>query len=379
LRILRIVHRLHPPDIGGISLHAHALSKAQANMGHHVTVFTSRQYGMLRHEFRDGYEIYRFPELAHPLENPLTLSMMPALMTADLRRVDIVHAHSHLFFSTNLAALKRKLSSTPLVITNHGFRVQRGPWLDLAQDVYLATMGAWTLRAADKVISLTTDEARRVCSLGVPASKSVIIPNGVDVDLFRPTGEPETDDTILWAGRFVEEKGVKYLLEAVRLVSNEMPSARLLLAGYGPLEDPLKSYTRQLGVSKNVIFRGPVDQATLASLMNKSSVFALPSLSEGLPNVVLEAMACAKPVVATDGIGLNSVISDAGVFVPAKDPRSLADAILRLMSDRALRTELGQHGRSIVVKNHSWKTVAEATTRLFQELVVLKRNARHAT
>jgi glycosyltransferase involved in cell wall biosynthesis len=85
---------------------------------------------------------------------------------------------------------------------------------------------------------------------------------------------------------------------------------------------------------------------------------------------VLEAIACAKPVVATDQIGLNTVIGDAGIFVPPRDPRSLADAIRRLLSDRALRTELGQHGRSIVVKNHSWKTVAEATTRLFQELVV---------
>jgi glycosyltransferase involved in cell wall biosynthesis len=82
------------------------------------------------------------------------------------------------------------------------------------------------------------------------------------------------------------------------------------------------------------------------------------SLGEGLPNVVLEAMACAKPLIATDGIGLNSVIGGAGIFAPARDPRSLAKAIIRLMSNRALRTKLGQHARSIVVKRHSWKMVA---------------------
>jgi len=369
LKVLRIVHRLHPPDIGGISIHAHALSQAQASMGHEVVVFTSRQHGMSRHEFRSGYEIYRFPELAHPLENPLTVSMMPALIGADLRRVDVVHAHSHLFFSTNLAALKRKLSSTPLVITNHGFRVQRGSCLDLLQDIYLNTVGAWTLRAGDKVISLTTDEARRVCSLGVPANKSVVVPNGVDVDLFHPTSEPETDNTILWAGRFVEEKGVKHLLDAMKLISKEMPAVRLLLVGYGPLEDRLRSHAQQLGLSNSVIFQRPVDQRRLASLINKSAVFALPSLSEGLPNVVLEAMACAKPVVATDQIGLNTVIGDAGIFVPATDPQSLAAAILQLLSDRALRSRLGQRGRSIVVERHSWKIVAEAATRLFQQLI----------
>jgi glycosyltransferase involved in cell wall biosynthesis len=338
-------------------------------MGHDVVVFTSRQYGMPKHEFRNGYEVYRFPELAHPLENPLTVAMMPALMRAGLRRVDVVHAHSHLFFSTNLAALKRKTSSTPLVITNHGFRVQRGRWLDLLQDLYLATAGAWTLRAADKIISLTKDEGRRVCSLGVPRRRSIVIPNGVDVNLFRPAGEPEAEGTVLWAGRFVEEKGVKYLLEAVRLISEEMLSVRLLLVGYGPLEDRLKSYTQQLGITKNVVFRAPVDQRTLASLMNKSAVFALPSLSEGLPNVVLEAMACAKPLIATDGIGLNSVIGGAGIFVPAKDSRSLAEAIIRLLSDRALRNKLGQYARSTVVKRHTWRSVAEGTTQLFQQLV----------
>jgi len=369
LRILRIVHRLHPPDIGGISIHAHVLSQAQASMGHDVTVFTSRQYGMPRHEFRDGYEIHRFPEVAHPLENPLTLSMMPALIATDLRQFDVVHAHSHLFFSTNLAALKRKISSTPLAITNHGFRVQRGTGLGLLQDLYLATAGAWTLRAADKIVSLTEDEARRVRSLGVDPSKSIVIPNGVDVNQFRPTGEPDVEGTVLWAGRFVEEKGVKYLLEAARLILKEMPSLRVLLVGYGPLENRLKSYAEQLGLSKNVAFHAPVDQTVLASLMNKSSVFALPSLSEGLPNVVLEAMACAKPLIATDGIGLNSVIGDAGIFVPPRDPRSLADAILRLLSDSALRAKLGQHARSIVVRKHSWKIVAEATTSLFRELI----------
>lgn len=365
------MHRLYPPDIGGVSIHADALSRAQVSMGHEVVVFTTRQSGMPRHEVRGGYEIYRFPELAHPFENPLTVSMMPALLTANLRRFDIVHAHSHLFFSTNLAALRRKISSTPLVVTNHGFRVERGRGMDLLQGIYLATVGGCTLRSADKVISLTSDEARRVSSLKVDPAKSIVIPNGVDLDLFHPTGGTEAKYTILWAGRFVEEKGLKYLLEAVRLISKGVPSVRLLLVGSGPLRDRLKSYAQQLGVSKNVVFRAFVDQATLASLMNESVLFALPSLSEGLSNVVLETMACAKPIVVTDGIGLNSAIGDAGVFVPARDPQSLAEAIMRLFSDEGLRIRLGQRGRSIAIKRFSWPTVAEAVSRVFQELLEL--------
>jgi len=362
------VHRLHPPDIGGISLQAEALSRMQASMGHDIVVFTSAQEGMPRHEFRSGYEIYRFPPLGHPLENPLVVTMIPTLMAIDLRRVDIVHAHSHLFFSTNLAALKRKISSTPLVITNHGFKVQRGLWMDLFQDAYLASAGRWTLRAADKVISLEGDGARRVCSMGVHPSKSIVIPNGVDIDLFRPKRDRTVDNSILWAGRFVEEKGVKYLLEAVRSISKKMPSIRLSLAGYGPLEDRLKSYTQQLDISGNVKFIGPVDHKTLASLMNECAIFALPNLGVELSSVMLEAMACARPFVATDGAAIKDEVGGAGMFVPPKDSESLAKAIMHLLSDEALRTRLGQRGRSIVVERFSWRRVAQAHTDLFQHL-----------
>jgi glycosyltransferase involved in cell wall biosynthesis len=78
-------------------------------------------------------------------------------------------------------------------------------------------------------------------------------------------------------------------------------------------------------------------------------------------------------VGATDGIGLSTVIGDAGIFVPTRGPRSLVDAILRLLSDRPLRIKLGQYARSTVVKRHSWKTVAETTTQLFRELVDLNK------
>jgi glycosyltransferase involved in cell wall biosynthesis len=280
-----------------------------------------------------------------------------------------VHAHSHLFFSTNLAALKRKMSSTPLVITNHGFRVQRGPWMDLLQDAYLATAGGWTLRAADKVISLENDEARRVCSLGVHPSKSIVIPNGVDIDVFRPTHVSAAGNSILWAGRFVEEKGVKYLLDAVSLISKKMPSIRLSLVGYGPLEDRLKSYAQHLDISRNVVFQGPVDHRTLASLMNECALLALPNLRAELSSVMLEAMACARPFVATDGTALIDAVGGAGVFVPARDSESLAEAILHLLSDEALRRKLGHRARSIAIQKYSWRTVAEAHTDLFQRLI----------
>ena len=83
-------------------------------------------------------------------------------------------------------------------------------------------------------------------------------------------------------------------------------------------------------------------------------------------------MACANPAITTDEIGLDGVMGDAGIFVPPRDPRSLADATLRLLSDSALRAKLGQHARSIVDRKHSWKVVAEAITELFQELIQLE-------
>jgi len=373
MRILRVVHRLFPPTVGGLSLHAHMLSVEQARLGHEVVVFTSLEQGYPEYERKDGYEIYRFESIVRPLNNPLTLRLLPSLLK--YHAFDILHAHSHLMFTTNLAALKAKSSAKPFVITNHGFKVERGRLLNFAQDIYLSSVGRLSLAAADSVVSFTEPEREKTIHAGVASRRAVLIPNGVDTRLFRPLPVEPVPHSVLWAGRYVPEKGVRYLLEAARLVVTTFPDARFFLVGYG---EGLSEATRlrdYLGLRDQVSLLPVMEQGKLLELINQCTIFALPSLSEGFPSTVLEAMSCGKPVVVTANIGMEGVVGDAGLYVPARDPTALANSIITLLANEEFSDKLGKRGRETAVSQYDWLQIVEKLNTLFTNLIENKRRS----
>jgi glycosyltransferase involved in cell wall biosynthesis len=373
MRILRVVHRLYPPKVGGLSYYAHLLSVAQARAGHEVVVLSTREGGYPEHEFRDGYEIYRHEALAWPWENPITIGVLGNLLSRSDGSFDILDAHSHLMFTTNLAAFKRHLSVNPLVITNHGFRVKRSVSLDFAQDIYLSSLGRWTLRAADYVVSLTESERRKTVSAGVPSEKAVVIPNGVDTGVFRPRASEPIPHSTIWAGRYVAEKGLAYLLEAAKIVTTKFPDAKFYLMGYGEERPRLIALRRQLKLEDNVILVSPSSQEEIVALLNKCTLFALPSLSEGFPLAVLEDMSCGKPVVVTSGIGLEEVVGDAGIYAQAGDSHELADAIMTILGDQRLGGSLGRRGRERATRYYDWRNVVSEVNDLFEKAIEERR------
>lgn len=370
MRILRVVHRLYPPKIGGLSFYAHMLSAEQARRGHKVTVYTTLEDKSPTHEYKDGYEIFRFRPLVWPWENPITFSMLGVLLSRDERDYDILDAHSHLMFTTNLSALKRHISRKPLLITNHGFRVSRGRIVDMAQNAYFASVGKWTLRQADYVICLTQKERVKTVAVGVPRDKTVVIPNGVDTHLFCPKSRSQPIPlSILWTGRYVKEKGLSHLLQAARIVTKELPNSKFTLVGYGDQLPELLDLRRQLGLENNVTFLGPRTHEQIATLLNNHTLFALPSLSEGFPSSVLEAMSCEKPVVVTSGIGLEEVVGDSGLYVPPGNAEALATSITTILRDRKLAISLGRRGRERALKHYDWQNVVGAVDDLSEKAV----------
>lgn len=374
MRILRVVHRLYPPKVGGLSYYVHALSVAQARAGHQVTVLTTREGEYPAHEFRDGYEIYRDRALAWPWENPITVGVLGRLLSRGDETFDILDAHSHLMFTTNLAALRRHLSNNPLIITNHGYRVSRGASLDFAQNIYLSSFGRWNMRSADYVVSLTESERRKTLAAGVPADKTTAIPNGVDTELFHPQPTEPIPHSVIWTGRYVREKGLTYLLEAARIVTARFPDARFLLVGYGEELPSLLAHICQLKLESNVTLLGRKSPDEIATLLNRSTLFVLPSLSEGFPSSVLEAMSCGKPVLVASGIGLEEVVGDAGLYVPPGNPRKLAGSIEAILADEELSRRLGRQGRKRVVERYDWRNVVSAITHLYRKAVEERRD-----
>ena len=183
MKILRVVNDIYPSFISGMALHVHEMSKWQEKLGCEITVYTSKIGNDSNQEFRDGYEIVRFKPFIKIMGN----SIIPTLVFKLINNVDdfdIIHAHSHFFFTTNVCSLVRKIKSVPLVITSHGLISQTAPcWFS---NFYLSSVGKFTFNSADRIISYTDEEKEALTKLGIDGKKTKIIPNGIDIELFSP-------------------------------------------------------------------------------------------------------------------------------------------------------------------------------------------------
>ena len=204
---------------------------------------------------------------------------------------------------------------------------------------------------------------------GYPTRAHRVIPNGVDPALFSPLAEePPLPLVFFFAGRLDDQKGVDVLLEAFRRLPR---GPRLRLAGTGPQEEEYRRLATSLGIDGEVRFLGAVPRPKLATLMCESHVFVLPSRYENLPLGVLEAMACARPVVAARVGGVAEMVEDGveGLLVDPDDPHVLALALRRLNEDAPLRKRLGEAGRARVAGRFTWDRVAAETEAFYAELL----------
>lgn len=367
LRVLRVSTDTYPEVIGGAALHAHEISRMQAEMGHDVMLLTSN-HGNLSYphtDVREGYRIKRYSEVARPFGN----SIMPKLIL-DLPRLaknyDIVHAHSHLYFSSNIAGLISRFSDTPLVLTNHGVFSQTAP--KLVQAAFMRTIGTFTFESADRVLCYTDTDRQRLIERGIKTPISVI-PNGVDCELFTPDAGSSRVPRILFVGRFKAAKGPQRLIKAFSGLAADFPKTTLTLVGEGPLKDELVAMTRRYNIENRVEFTGRLKNKELPEMYAESLVFVLPSDMEGLPRTVLEALACETPVITSNLPQLEPLVDEVGKTVPKGDIDKLESTLREILENRSQRQEYGRQGRTLVVDEYSWKETVRRTTEVYYELL----------
>jgi glycosyltransferase involved in cell wall biosynthesis len=221
--------------------------------------------------------------------------------------------------------------------------------------------------ACDAITVPSTAAARSFAEMGVPPEKVHVIPYGVRLDSFRPTGEPDPNTfDVLFAGSVGLRKGVPYLLEAFAQLRH--PHKRLRIAG--AVQEDIHSILPRLPM-ENVEFLGPVAQAELAALMSRSHVLALPSIEEGLALVQAQALACGCPVVCSTNTGGEDLFSDGveGFIVPIRDPGALAERLQRLADDPALQRGMREAGLRRVQSIGGWKEYGDRWERLLESLV----------
>jgi len=351
MRILRVAQNLYPEVPGGGTYHVHAMSRDQAAMGHDVTVLTVTDDDSLpRHEQRDGYTVVRRKPTVELLGNEISAGVAQFLRTAD--DFDVVHAHSHLYFSTNLTALKRRLGETPLAITNHGLYSQNAPeWLF---DAYLKTVGRWTFNQADVVFCYTDEDCERVREFGVD-SRIEVVPNGVDTERFTPDG-PTSDlidhdgPVVLFVGRLVEGKRPQDAIKAVSRVAEGM-DVKLYVVGDGPMREDLEGMS-----GEETVFLGQLPYDEMPAVYRAGDVLVLPSRAEGLPRTVLEAMASGLPVVVSDLEQITPIIGQRGVTVSVGEVQGFASGIEDTFHGNFEPPE------TVVNESFNWGDTVEQTT-----------------
>ena len=349
------------------------LSKKQAILGYDLDLVTwNKGKRHVATETIEGFKIRRVsgPNLAFGpgvTDYPFTPQLGKVISSL---HPEVVHAESHLFLTTLFAIKAANEMRTPSIVTVHGVTARRSALLNLSQQAYITTIGRRVFSGASRVVCLSKSDAAEIVRYGCPKGKISMVPNGVDLEIFKPTGGPR-DELVVWTGRMVPEKGLPDLLKAAKIVSVERNKVKFFLIGSGPEIKRLQGLARELRLTpQNLVFCGEVQRAEIAQILKKATIFAFPSLKEGLPVSLIEAMASGNPIVATRIPSIEQVITDGedGLLVPPRDFKALASTIKSLLADAELRIRLGENARRTAVARYSMETVVKRLDEIYREV-----------
>ena len=283
-----------------------------------------------------------------------------------------------------VGAVISKLCKVPLMVALRGSDI----FISKQNPVFHA-MARWTLKQASMVTSVTPAFIPDLETFGVPAGKRRLIPNGSH-PCFFPTPPhsqlvalrqelliPQGDVVIFALGRIVLKKGFDILIQALPLVQEKIPNVTVIIGGDGTDLGRLKMLAKELGVSGKVRFPGTINRTKMPVYFHLCDVFTLPAIFDpkgnvdGCPNVILEAMACGKPVVASNISGIPVIVKDGetGILVEEKNVVQLAEALVSVLTDTKKRENFGLAGKQRILNELTWEKAIEQIKEVYQDCV----------
>jgi glycosyltransferase involved in cell wall biosynthesis len=325
---------------------------------------------------------YRGGILANLKQKPSRYALIPFFLLFQtlaiqklLRRFpfDLIHAHWIIPQGT-CAVIATRMHSTilPILCTSHG-----GDLYGLSSRLMM-----WLKRRVLEKTTAVTTVSRAMLKdlddLGVGLEKVHVLPMGVDLQKrFVPPCKRSETKALLFVGRVVEKKGLRFLIEAMPDILTKHPDAHLRVAGDGQELSALKNRASHIGVADRIQFLGAVPNENLAALYQTSDVVVFPSVvadggdREGFGLVLVEALGCECAVVATDLPAMQDIIEDerTALIVPQRSAQHITNAVVRLFDDDDLRLCLGKAGRRAVEKRFDWETVTKEYAKIYTKII----------
>jgi len=373
-----------PRTVGGIAPHVYNLSRHLARMGVDTYVVTCDFPGAPEREEVNGVHVVRVDSYKTPSPDFATWDYLmnvnmqkeAATIIRDLNgNVDLIHAHDWLV--ANAAIGLKHIFRIPLVATMHSTEIGRRNGLHTNYERMIHETEAWLAHEAWKVVCCSQYMVSHIkWAFGLPEDKVVMIPNGVNADMFKQEfnkrefkskfASPD-EKIVLFVGRLVYEKGVHVLINAMPKVLAGV-NAKFVIVGEGGMKDFLRGQVHNMRLAHKIFFTGFLDEQSVRFLYQCADVCVVPSLYEPFGITALEAMAAKAPVVVSDTGGLAEIVEHdrTGVKFFANNVGSLAWSITRILLDPSYAEWIRSNAYRKVQETYNWSRIAEEVKILYQ-------------
>ncbi len=374
-----IINYEFPPLGGGAGNASYHLAKSLARLGYDVAVLTSGFRGLSPKERLDGFIVQRVPVMRRHQDHCSLPEMLTFILSGCAHAPRVVRE-----FKPDVAFAFMTIPSGPVALWLK--KVKRLPYLVLLRggDVpgflpeQLATYHKLTRplihriwRESLKPVA-NSEGLKRLAQQSAPQMDIATIPNGIDTEKYHPSlnGAARPRVRLIFVGRLSVQKDLPTLIAAMSQVVQQTPDVELHIVGDGPERERLEQQVNQHHLTSHVTFRGWVGKEDIVECYQHADVFVLPSRYEGMPNVVLEAMACGLPIVATNIAGSNELVEEGvnGFLIPVSDSDALSARLTALVRNETLRQRMGAASlRS--ARARDWTSVAQQYLELAQNLL----------
>lgn len=374
---IKILHVVRPAE-GGMKEHLVSLAKNTDQNKFKVMVACPEGSSTYDELVKAGIEVFPFSIVGqlNPKRDWRSIRQLITIMKKV--RPHIVHTHSSK--AGLVGRIAAKMTGVPIVfMTAHNSIFYDN--LSLKKKLLFAYTEKMLALGTDKIIAVSEALKDEILTWEkINPAKITVIKNGIDVEKFQISVDKikicqELDlkpdlPIVGTVARFAPQKGLTYLIDAIAMINNT--DAQFLIIGDGPLREDLEKQVQKLGLTNKIFFAGL--RRDIDHLLPVMDIFVLPSVTEGLPLTILEAMAAARPIVATAVGGIPEVIIDkkTGLLIPSKDADKLAQAIKQLLEDNTLARTLANNGFALVDKEFNLNLMVKNTTDMYLQYLSLK-------